>query len=158
MRGAARSLLVALTPLSRLDCNPRQNLASFVTTWMEPEAEALMASAANGAAAVPFSCAALSPCSLAVNMVDIEQYPSSKEFEERCVCMLANLFNAPAPPPGGKFMGAATIGSSEAIMLAGLAMKRRWQMRRRAAGLSTDKPNLVMGHNRYICPSLSGAL
>jgi glutamate decarboxylase len=116
----------------QLDANPRQNLASFVTTWMEPEAQALYASAAN------------------VNAVDIEQYPSSTEFEQRCLAMLGDLFNAP-PQSSGSVVGCATIGSSEAIMLACLAMKRRWQTRRRDAGLSVDHPNLVMGHNVQVC-------
>ena len=86
-----------------------------------------------------------------VNFIDIEQYPSSAEIEQRCVAMLANLLHAPKPAEGSRFMGAATIGSSEAIMLAGLAMKRRWAMRRAAAGLPADRPNLVMGHNTQIC-------
>lgn len=104
-----------------------------MTTWAEPEALQLMQESAN------------------VNFIDIEQYPSSSEIEQRCVAMLANLLHAPKPAAGGKFMGAATVGSSEAIMLAGLAMKRRWQTRRRAAGHSTDSPNLVMGHNTQVC-------
>src|ERR687890_557866 len=42
-------------------------------------------------------------------------------------------------------------GSSEAAMLGGLALKRRWQQARRAAGESTDRPNMVMGINVQIC-------
>lgn len=60
--------------------------------------------------------------------------------------MLANLFHAP-PVPDGKYVGTAAIGSSEAILLAGLAMKRRWEAARKAAGKPIDRPNLVMGSN-----------
>ena len=53
--------------------------------------------------------------------------------------MIAKLWNAP-----GETIGTSTIGSSEACMLAGLAFKRRWQHDRKAKGLPTDKPNLIM--------------
>lgn len=44
-------------------------------------------------------------------------------------------------------MGTATTGSSEAIMLGGLALKKRWQARQKAAGKSIHEPgpNIVMG-------------
>ena len=61
----------------------------------------------------------------------------------RCVAMLADLFHAPGL--GKDATGTACVGSSEAILLAGLAMKKRWQERRRAEGKDTSKPNLVMG-------------
>lgn len=61
--------------------------------------------------------------------------------------MLANLFHA---EEGEAPCGTSTIGSSEAILLAGLAMKRRWLARRKAAGLSTDKPNIVMGSEVHV--------
>lgn len=88
--------------------------------------------------------------SLNVNFIDVEQYPSSAEIERRCVAMLAELYHAPLAP-GVRATGTATIGSSEAILLAGLALKTRWQERRRAAGLPADKPNIVFGHNTQVC-------
>jgi glutamate decarboxylase len=109
-----------------LDGSSRLNLATFVTTWMEPEADKLMAEAFDK------------------NMIDKDEYPQTAEIERRCVNMVANLFNAPEE---GNAIGASTIGSSEAVMLAGLALKWRWRARRTAAGASTDKPNLILGSN-----------
>lgn len=109
-----------------LDGSSRLNLATFVTTWMEPQAEALMAEAFDK------------------NMIDKDEYPQTAEIERRCVNIVADLFHAPAD---GDALGVSTIGSSEAVMLAGLAMKWRWRQRREAAGLPADRPNLVMGSN-----------
>lgn len=109
-----------------LDGSSRLNMATFVTTWMEPEAERLMAE------------------SFDKNMIDKDEYPQTAEIERRCVNIVADLFNAPA---GGDAVGVSTIGSSEAVMLGGLAMKWRWRQRREAAGLATDRPNMVMGSN-----------
>jgi glutamate decarboxylase len=113
-----------------LDGNARMNLATFVTTWMEPQAEKLMAE------------------SLSKNMIDKDEYPQTAELEMRCVGMLARLWHA---PDVGEATGCSTTGSSEAAMLGGLALKRRWQQRRRAAGETTDKPNIVMGINVQVC-------
>jgi glutamate decarboxylase len=96
-----------------LDGSSRLNLATFVTTWMEPEADTLMAEAFDK------------------NMIDKDEYPQTAEIERRCVNMVAHLFNA---PEDGDAVGASTIGSSEAVMLAGLAMKWRWRARREATG------------------------
>jgi glutamate decarboxylase len=109
-----------------LDGSSRLNLATFVTTWMEPEADQLMAEAFDK------------------NMIDKDEYPQTAEIERRCVNMVAYLFNAPADGDG---IGASTIGSSEAVMLAGLAMKWKWRARREAAGLPADRPNLILGSN-----------
>ncbi|MEV0678943.1 glutamate decarboxylase [Actinosynnema sp. NPDC050436] len=113
-----------------LDGNARLNLATFVTTWMEPRARALMV-----------EC-------LDKNMIDKDEYPRTADLEQRCVRMLADLWHAADPDHA---TGCSTTGSSEASMLAGLALKRRWQHRRRAAGLPTDRPNLVMGANVQVC-------
>lgn len=61
--------------------------------------------------------------------------------------MIARMFHAPMDSSEEECMGCSTIGSSEAIILAVLAMKRRWQIAREAKGLSKEKPNLVMGAN-----------
>ena len=113
-----------------LDGNARLNLATFVTTWMEPHADRLMA-----------ECAAK-------NMIDKDEYPQTAELEARCVSILADLWHA---PDASDAVGCSTTGSSEACMLAGLAMARRWRAARRAAGLPTDRPNLVMGANVQVC-------
>lgn len=115
-----------------LDGNPRLNLASFVTTWMEPECDKLMMAAINK------------------NYVDMDEYPVTTELQNRCVNMIAHLFNAPLEE-SETAVGVGTVGSSEAIMLAGLAFKRRWQNRRRAEGKSCDKPNIVTGANVQVC-------
>jgi glutamate decarboxylase len=109
-----------------LDGNARLNLATFVTTWMEPQAERLMASAFDK------------------NMIDKDEYPATAEIERRCVNIVADLFNAPTD---GDAVGVSTSGSSEAVMLGGLAMKWRWRQRREAAGQDTTRPNLVLGSN-----------
>jgi glutamate decarboxylase len=106
-----------------LDGNSRQNLATFCQTWEEPEVHRLM-----------------NDC-IDKNMVDKDEYPQTAEIEARCVHMLADLWNA--PEQGG--VGCSTVGSSEAAMLGGLAMKRRWEARQKAAGRPTDKPNLITG-------------
>ena len=109
-----------------LDGSSRLNMATFVSTWMEPEAERLMAETFDK------------------NMIDKDEYPQTAEIERRCVNIVANLFNAPEE---GGAVGVSTIGSSEAVMLAGLAMKWRWRARRAAAALSGDRPNMVLGSN-----------
>jgi glutamate decarboxylase len=113
-----------------LDGNARLNLATFVTTWMEPEAEQLMAECADK------------------NMIDKDEYPQTAELERRCVNILSRLWHAPA---GSAATGCSTTGSSEACMLGGMALLWRWRARRRAAGADTAKPNLVMGSNVQVC-------
>ena len=107
-----------------LDGNSRQNLATFCQTWVEPEVHKLM-----------------DEC-LDKNMVDKDEYPQTAEIESRCVHMLADLWNS---PDESNSVGCSTNGSSEAAMLGGLAMKRRWEASRKAAGKSIEKPNLVTG-------------
>jgi glutamate decarboxylase len=113
-----------------LDGNARMNLATFVTTWMEPQAEKLMA-----------EC-------LDKNMIDKDEYPQTAELEMRCVNTLSRLWNA---PDADQATGCSTTGSSEAAMLGGLALKRLWQKRRGEAGKPADRPNLVMGINVQVC-------
>jgi glutamate decarboxylase len=113
-----------------LDGNARLNLATFVTTWMEPQATRLMADCAEK------------------NMIDKDEYPQTAELERRCVAILAHLWHAPDPDAA---VGCSTTGSSEACMLGGLALKRRWAARRRAEGKAADRPNLVMGVNVQVC-------
>jgi glutamate decarboxylase len=113
-----------------LDGNPRLNLATFVTTWAEPQAQQLMTKAFDK------------------NIIDKDEYPRTADLEVRCVRMLADLWHAPDPATA---IGCSTTGSSEACMLGGLALKRRWQLARRAAGKPTDRPNIVMGINVQVC-------
>uniref|UniRef100_J3LLR4 Glutamate decarboxylase n=1 Tax=Oryza brachyantha TaxID=4533 RepID=J3LLR4_ORYBR len=115
-----------------LDGNPRLNLASFVTTWMEPECDKLIMAAINK------------------NYVDMDEYPVTTELQNRCVNMIAHLFHAPLGE-SETAVGVGTVGSSEAIMLAGLAFKRRWQNKRRAEGKPFDKPNIITGANVQVC-------
>jgi glutamate decarboxylase len=82
------------------------------------------------------------------NMIDKDEYPQTAELERRCVAMLARLWGATGDAPA---VGCSTTGSSEAAMLGGMALKRRWAQRRRAAGLAEDRPNLVMGANVQVC-------
>jgi glutamate decarboxylase len=113
-----------------LDGNPVLNLASFATSWMEPQADVLASE------------------TMAKNMIDQDEYPQSEELHRRVVSIIGRLFN---PPRGQRPTGSATIGSSEAIMLAMLAHKRSWQRRREQAGLDTAAPNMVMGADAHTC-------
>jgi glutamate decarboxylase len=113
-----------------LDGNPRLNLATFVTTWMEPEAHALMGDTADK------------------NFIDRDEYPATSDMERRCVAMLAHLWNASDPDAP---VGTSTIGSSEACMLGGMALKRRWIHRNADRYAAGARPNLVMGTNAQVC-------
>ncbi len=113
-----------------LDGNARLNLATFVTTWMEPQARLLMAECGEK------------------NMIDKDEYPLTAELENRCVSMLADLWGAEHAESA---TGCSTLGSSEACMLGGMALKWRWRAAREAAGKPADKPNLVMGANVQVC-------
>jgi len=107
-----------------LDGNSQQNLATFCTTWIEPEVKQLMDESADK------------------NMIDKDEYPQTAAIEERCVHMIADLWNS---PEAASTIGCSTTGSSEAAMMGGLALKWNWRKRQRAKGKSTDAPNLVMG-------------
>ena len=113
-----------------LDGNARLNLATFVTTSMEVQAERLMA-----------EC-------LDKNMIDKDEYPQTAELERRCVAILADLWHVPDPDAA---VGCSTTGSSEACMLAGLALKRRWMARNAERYAAGARPNIVMGINVQVC-------
>lgn len=113
-----------------MDANPALNLASFVTTWMEPEAVKLMNE------------------NLHKNFIDHDEYPQTEIIHNRCINMLARLFNSPEKCNS---IGTATIGSSEAIMLGGLSHKWKWRLKRKAEGKATDKPNIVFGSEVHVC-------
>lgn len=114
-----------------LDGNPSLNLASFVQTWMPEPANKLMLE------------------NISKNLIDQDEYPMTQEIHTRCVSILADLWHAPSTHQA---IGTATTGSSEAIQLGGLAMKRRWQERRKAEGKSIHEPgpNIVMGANAQV--------
>jgi len=107
-----------------MDGNSRQNLATFCSTWAEPEVHKLMDE------------------SLDKNMIDKDEYPQTAEIENRCVHMMADLWNS---PEAAKTTGCSTTGSSEAAMLGGMAMKWRWREKMRKEGKPTDKPNMICG-------------
>jgi glutamate decarboxylase len=113
-----------------LDGQSRLNLATFVTTWMPALGSKLMSETADK------------------NMIDKDEYPQTAEIEERCVNILADLWGSPEHESA---TGCSTTGSSEAAMLAGMALKWRWRDRMNKAGKPADKPNLVMGANVQVC-------
>jgi glutamate decarboxylase len=117
-----------------LDGSSRLNLATFVTTWMDPEAEKLMAETFDK------------------NMIDKDEYPATAAIESRCVAMVADLFHAEnlRDDDATSAVGVSTLGSSEAVMLGGLALKWRWKQRvggPEKDGWKNRTPNLVMGSN-----------
>ena len=111
------------------DANPMLNLSSFVTTYVEPEVRELMSNHAH------------------INYVDHDMYPKTYRMEQIMVKWLHELWNG---PKGTEPYGAATIGSSEACMLAGLAHKWNWRQARETAGKDASKPNMVTGGNVQI--------
>jgi glutamate decarboxylase len=110
-----------------LEGDPQRNLATFVTTWMEPEAQRIIGE------------------NLYRNFIDHAEYPISAEVEQRCIRMLADLYHAP-----GETTGARTQGSSEAIMLGALSLKWKWKQRREAESKPTEKPNLIFGGDVHV--------
>lgn len=118
------NVYAALRDELMLDGNARQNLATFCQTWEEPQIHRLM-----------------NDC-IAKNLVDKDEYPQTADIETRCVRMIGDLWHA---PDSMHAVGCSTTGSSEAAMLGGLAMKRRWEARQRAAGRPIDRPNIVTG-------------
>ncbi|WP_427814735.1 glutamate decarboxylase (plasmid) [Enterococcus sp. 22-H-5-01] len=112
--------------------NSRLNLATFCQTYMEPEAIALMSE------------------TLEKNMIDKSEYPRTAELENRCVNMIADLWHA---KESEKYIGTSTIGSSEACMLGGMAMKFAWRKRAEKLGVDTQakKPNLIISSGYQVC-------
>jgi glutamate decarboxylase len=110
-----------------LEGDPWRNLATFVTTWMEPEAQRIVAE------------------NLHRNFIDHAEYPITAEIEQRCIRMLADLYHAP-----GETTGCRTQGSSEAIMLGALSLKWKWKQRQEKAGRPVGKPNLVFGGDVHV--------
>ena len=103
---------------------PRLNLATFVTTYMDTFATKLMNDAID------------------INYIDETEYPRIAGMTAKCVNILANLWNT--PEQGEWKTGACTVGSSEACMLGGVAAWLLWKKRREAKGLPVDKPNFVI--------------
>ncbi|HHR6131771.1 TPA: glutamate decarboxylase [Providencia alcalifaciens] len=119
-----RNVFSAVRDELMLDGNSRQNLATFCQTWVDDEIRSLM------------------DLSIDKNMIDKDEYPQTAEIENRCVHMLADLWNS---PDALNTLGCSTIGSSEAAMLGGLALKWQWRKKQAAKGKPTDKPNLICG-------------
>ena len=115
-----------------LDGHSRLNLATFVTTWIEPEAQQLMSE------------------SFDKNMIDKDEYPQTAEIEMRCVNIIADLYHARSDEEENA-CGCSTIGSSEAAMLCGMAMKWNWRKKRKAQGKDTSRPNFVTGSDVQVC-------
>lgn len=112
--------------------NARQNLATFCQTYMEPEVTKLMSE------------------TMEKNAIDKSEYPEVARLETSCVNVLADLWNA---PDAEEVMGTSTVGSSEACMLGGMAMKFRWRnlARERGLDLNAQKPNLVISSGYQVC-------
>ncbi|KAG0356966.1 pyridoxal phosphate-dependent transferase [Gamsiella multidivaricata] len=109
-----------------LDGRPTMNLASFVHTWMEPEADKLIME------------------NISKNLSDQDEYPATMKIHAKCVSIIGDMWKSKGA------VGTSTIGSSEAVQLGGLAMKKRWQAKRKAEGKDTSRPNIVMGNNAQV--------
>jgi glutamate decarboxylase len=125
----ARTAMRVVMAETLLDGDPAKNLATFVTTFMEPEAKELIVA------------------NLHRNYIDHAEYPRTAEISRRCLRILHNLFHGDGEPVEP---GAACAGSSEAVMLGALAMKWRWRKAREKAGKPTDRPNLVYGADVHV--------
>lgn len=115
---------------SYFDSEPKLNMATFVTTWMEPAAIKLMEE------------------NLDKNFIDKLIYSESVEMERHCVTMLANLFHAGEDDDPA---GTSTIGSTEAALLAGLNYKFVWKKWAQNNGVSVEKPEIIFGSNVQVC-------
>ncbi|KAJ2698770.1 glutamate decarboxylase gad1, partial [Coemansia spiralis] len=113
----------------KFDGDPALNCATFLTSWMEPEAEKLIIE------------------NLGKNRVDLDEYQATERIHQRCIAHLHNLWHGPA---GKDVTGTVVVGSSEGIMMGGLAMKWRWRERRKAAGKDASRPNIVFGANAQV--------
>ena len=104
---SARHVKERIVQQNQLDNKPRLNTSSYVNVVTEPEEEdvALLG--------------------MATNLADASVYPASVRMHNTCVNMIAKLWNAPEVV--GDFSGAGTVGSTEACLLAGLALKFRWR-------------------------------
>ncbi|KAF9097860.1 hypothetical protein BGX23_007762 [Mortierella sp. AD031] len=109
-----------------LDGRPNANLASFVHTWMEPEADKLIIE------------------NMSKNLSDQDEYPATMRIHARCISIIGEMWMAKGA------VGTSTVGSSEAVLLGGLAMKKRWQAKMRAENKDTSRPNIIMGHNAQV--------
>ena len=125
----ARTALNVVQSEDLLDGDPGKNLATFVTTFMEPEARIII------------------DANLHRNFIDHAEYPRTAEIARRCVRMLHDLFHGDGEPDEP---GAACAGSSEAVMLGALAMKWRWKQARKKASRPDDTPNLVYGADVHV--------
>ena len=85
------------------------------------------------------------------NFIDYEEYPQTADIQNRCVSMIARMYHAPTHDDDDNAMGTSTVGSSEAIMLGTLAMKKVWQNKRKAAGKDFSKPNIIMNSAVQVC-------
>ena len=103
---------------------PRLNLATFVTTYMDDYGTRLMNEAVG------------------INYIDETEYPRVAVMCGRCINMIANMWNTTEKNEWKT--GAVGIGSSEACMLGGVAAWLRWREKRKKQGKACDKPNLVM--------------
>jgi glutamate decarboxylase len=119
----------------RGDAQPQRNLASFVTTSMEEEAEQL-------------ACESLNK-----NLINTAEYPETEAMQQRVIHMIASLFHADTRAAGHHegFLGTTTVGSSEAIMLALLAHKWNWKKRRNPRRSGKDRPYLIIGTHTHAC-------
>ena len=123
----------------QLEGMPHLNVASFVTTWMETEAEQLAHESINK------------------NLVNVAEYAHTEAIHQQVIAMTANLFHADLtstnPRSGNEsgMIGTTTVGSSEAVMLALLTHKWNWRHKRGAAGSPKDRPYLVIGTHAHAC-------
>ena len=126
---SARAAAAVVISAEWTDANPMLNMSSFVTTWAEPEA------------------AETAKRNIFKNYIDHDMYPQVFAMETRMVKWLHQLWNG---PKGVEPYGTATVGSSEACMLGGLAHKWNWRKKREAEGKDASKPNMVTGGNVQI--------
>ncbi|KAJ2368230.1 glutamate decarboxylase gad1 [Coemansia sp. RSA 2607] len=125
----ARNAYQLIHDALKFDGDPTLNCATFLTTWMEPEAEKLIVE------------------NLGKNRVDIDEYEQTERIHRRCLAHLHDLWNGQR---GAEPTGTVVVGSSEGIMLGGLALKWRWRQKREAAGKDASRPNIVFAANAQV--------
>lgn len=132
---AARHCMSVIEDYHILDFNERLNTSSYVNVVFEPEEEkvALMG--------------------LKINLADQTVYPESFKLHNDTLNMIAKLWNCPKPTDWADqpvYAGAGCVGSTEACLLGGIALKFRWrEWYAHKNGLSADEvrgvyPNMVI--------------
>ncbi|KAH3941113.1 hypothetical protein HBH70_233060 [Parastagonospora nodorum] len=112
------------------DLDPKLNLATFSTTGFDELPVDLLCE------------------TLRKNMSNQHEYKGITKIHRECANILAALWNG--GENGERPVGSATTGSSEALMLGCLAMKKQWLSKKREEGADTSQPNIIFSSIAHV--------